>query len=49
MPTRCNRRNRREVMVSTMSPADAWQRNGMPSDRSYPSGRSPRFDRDREE
>jgi hypothetical protein len=36
-------------MVSTMSPADAWQRNGMPSDRSYPSGRSPHFDRDRED
>jgi hypothetical protein len=34
--------------VSTMSPADAWQRTGMPSDRSYPSGPSPRFDRDRE-
>jgi hypothetical protein len=35
--------------VSTISPADAWQRSGMPSDRSNASGRAPRFDRDREE
>lgn len=30
--------------MSTMS-ADSWQRTGTPSDRSYPSGRSPRADR----
>jgi hypothetical protein len=34
-------------MVSTMSPADAWQQSGMPSDHPYPSGRTPRFDRER--
>jgi hypothetical protein len=31
--------------VSTMSSADAW-RTGRPADRSYPSGRMPRVDRD---
>jgi len=32
--------------VSTMSAADAWQQTGRPADRSYPSGRAPRLDRD---
>jgi hypothetical protein len=31
--------------VSTMSPADAWQRSGMPADRPSVSGRSSRHDR----
>jgi hypothetical protein len=28
-----------------MSPADSWQRSGMSSDRSYPSGGAPRYER----